>query len=60
MAERTGGNDIKERRPLGEEGRAAYEDEARIGAFRANRLGTPTGVCRSPVVLARLPTGTRR
>ncbi|HUP69366.1 MAG TPA: helix-turn-helix transcriptional regulator [Acidimicrobiales bacterium] len=46
MAERTSWNDIKEQRPLGDEGRAAYEDEARISAFRAmvHRLRTDAGL----------------
>jgi ribosome-binding protein aMBF1 (putative translation factor) len=35
MAKRTSWDDIKAERPLTEEGRAAYEDEARISAFRA-------------------------
>lgn len=34
MAKRMSWDDIKAERPLGEEGRAAYEDEARISAFR--------------------------
>jgi transcriptional regulator with XRE-family HTH domain len=34
MAKRTTWDDIKTERPRTEEGRAAYEDEARISAFR--------------------------
>ncbi len=34
MAKRTTWNELKERRPLSPEARAAYEDEARIAAFR--------------------------
>jgi len=46
MAKRTSWKDIKEQRPLTEEGRAAYEDEARISAFRAmvHRLRTDAGL----------------
>lgn len=33
--QRTGWDDIKAQRLLSEEGRAAYEDEARISAFRS-------------------------
>jgi len=35
MADRTSWDDIKAQRPLTDEGRGAYEDEARISAFRA-------------------------
>ena len=35
MADRTSWDDIKAQRPLTDEGRDAYEDEARISAFRA-------------------------
>jgi transcriptional regulator with XRE-family HTH domain len=34
MAKRRNWDDVKAERPLSEEGRAAYEDEARISAFR--------------------------
>jgi transcriptional regulator with XRE-family HTH domain len=34
MAKRMSWNDIKAERPFDEEGRATYEDEARISAFR--------------------------
>jgi len=34
MSDRTTWSEAKARRPLTEEGRAAYEDEARISAFR--------------------------
>lgn len=46
MAERRNWSDIKAERPLGEEGRAAYEDEARISAFRTlvYRLRTEAGL----------------
>jgi transcriptional regulator with XRE-family HTH domain len=35
MAKRTSWGDLKARRPLSEDGRAAYEDEARGSAYRA-------------------------
>jgi transcriptional regulator with XRE-family HTH domain len=35
MADRTSWDDIKAQRPLSDKGRDAYEDEARISAFRA-------------------------
>jgi transcriptional regulator with XRE-family HTH domain len=46
MGKRTSWDDIKTQRPLTEEGRAAYEDEARISAFRAlvHRLRTEAGL----------------
>lgn len=46
MAKRTTWGDIETERPLSEEGRAAYEDEARISAFRAlvHRLRTEAGL----------------
>lgn len=46
MDSRTSWDDVKAQRPLGEEGRAAYEDEARISAFRAlvYRLRTEAGL----------------
>jgi transcriptional regulator with XRE-family HTH domain len=46
MAKRTTWDDIKAERPLTEEGRAAYDDEARISAFRAMvyRLRTEAGL----------------
>ncbi len=46
MDKRTNWDDIKAHRPLTEEGRAAYEDEARITAFRAlvHRLRTEAGL----------------
>jgi hypothetical protein len=45
MGKRTAWDDIKAERPLSEEGRAAYEDEARVSAFRAlvHRLRTDAG-----------------
>jgi transcriptional regulator with XRE-family HTH domain len=45
MAKRTNWDDVKAQRPLTEEGRVAYEDEARISAFRAMvcRLRTEAG-----------------
>jgi len=46
MAKRTTWDDVKAERPLTEEGRAAYDDEARISAFRAMvyRLRTEAGL----------------
>jgi transcriptional regulator with XRE-family HTH domain len=46
MGKRTTWDDIKAERPLTEEGRAAYDDEARINAFRAMvyRLRTEAGL----------------
>ncbi|MDX6275820.1 MAG: hypothetical protein QOJ92_3030 [Frankiales bacterium] len=46
MGKRTVWDDIKAERPLSEEGRAAYEDEARISDFRAlvHRLRTEAGL----------------
>ncbi len=46
MAKRMNWDDIKAERPLGEKGRAAYEDEARISAFRTlvYRLRTAAGL----------------
>jgi transcriptional regulator with XRE-family HTH domain len=46
MAERTCWDDLKAQQPLSENGRAAYEDEARISAFRAMvyRLRTEAGL----------------
>ena len=46
MGKRTGWDDIKAQRPLSEEGHAAYEDEARISAFRdlVHRLRTEAGL----------------
>ena len=46
MAKRTGWDEIKGRRPMTAEGRAAYEDEARISGFRAmvHRLRTEAGL----------------
>jgi transcriptional regulator with XRE-family HTH domain len=46
MTEPTGWDDLKARRPLGAAGRAAYEDEARISAFRelVYRLRTKAGL----------------
>jgi DNA-binding XRE family transcriptional regulator len=46
MGKRTSWDDIKAQRLLSEEGRAAYEDEARISAFRAlvHRLRTEAGL----------------
>ena len=34
MAKRMNWDDVKAERPVGEDGGAAYEDEARISAFR--------------------------
>lgn len=46
MGKRTVWDDVKAERPLSEEGRAAYEDEARVSAFRAlvHRLRTDAGL----------------
>ncbi len=46
MAKRAGWDGIKTQRPLSAEGSAAYEDEARISAFRAMvyRLRTEAGL----------------
>lgn len=46
MARRTSWDEVKAQRPLTEEGRAAYEDEARISAFRdmVYRLRTEVGL----------------
>jgi transcriptional regulator with XRE-family HTH domain len=46
MVKRPGWDDMKAQRPLTEEGRAAYEDDARISEFRARlyRLRTEAGV----------------
>src|SRR2546421_9344337 len=46
MADRTSWEAIKASRPLNSRGRAAYEDEARISAFRAlvHRLRTEAGL----------------
>ena len=46
MAKRMHWDDIKAERPLGEQGRAAYEDEARISAFRTlvYKLRTEAGL----------------
>jgi transcriptional regulator with XRE-family HTH domain len=46
MAKRTGWDQIKGQRPLSAEGRVAYDDEARISAFRAMvyRLRTEAGL----------------
>jgi transcriptional regulator with XRE-family HTH domain len=46
MDSRTSWDDVKTQRRLSEEGRAAYEDEARISAFRAlvYRLRTEAGL----------------
>ena len=46
MNERTGWDDLKTSRPLTAAGRAAYEDEARISAFRelVYRLRTNAGL----------------
>jgi transcriptional regulator with XRE-family HTH domain len=46
MAKRANWDVIKSERPLSEEGRAAYEDEARISAFRSLvcRLRTEAGL----------------
>ncbi len=46
MAKRTSWEEIKARRPLTEEGSAAYEDEARISGFRelVFRLRTEAGI----------------
>jgi transcriptional regulator with XRE-family HTH domain len=46
MGDRATWSEVKSHRPLTEEGRAAYEDEARISAFRAlvYRLRTEAGL----------------
>lgn len=46
MTKRTTWSELKEKRPLTAEGRAAYEDEARIAAFRelVYRLRTEAGL----------------
>ncbi len=46
MAERKSWDEVKAERPQSEEGRAAYEDEARISAFRSlvYRLRTEAGL----------------
>jgi transcriptional regulator with XRE-family HTH domain len=46
MGKRASWDDVKSQRPLTEEGRAAYEDEARISAFRTlvHRLRTEAGL----------------
>ena len=46
MAKRASWDEIKRERPLGGEGEAAYEDEARISAFRelVYRLRTEAGL----------------
>ena len=46
MSKRSTWTDIKKQRPLSEEGRAAYADEARISAFRelVYRLRTEAGL----------------
>ena len=46
MAKRTSWDEIKAERPVSVEGRAAYEDEARISAFRSlvHRLRTEAGL----------------
>ena len=57
MGKRTGWVDIKAQVPLNEEGRAAYEDEARISAFRAlvHRLRTEAGLTQAELA-ARMGT----
>ena len=49
MAKRTAWSELKQQRHLTTEGRAAYEDEARIAAFRAlvYRLRTEAGLTQS-------------
>jgi transcriptional regulator with XRE-family HTH domain len=46
MAKRTSWEEIRAKRPLTDEGRAAYDDEARISAFRelVHRLRTEAGL----------------
>jgi len=46
MVKRTGWDDIKAQRPLTEDGHAAYDDEARLSAFRdlVYRLRTEAGL----------------
>jgi transcriptional regulator with XRE-family HTH domain len=46
MAKRTSWEEIRATRPLTDEGRAAYDDEARISAFRelVHRLRTEAGL----------------
>ena len=57
MGKRTGWDDVKAQRPLSEDGRAAYEDEARISAFRAlvHRLRTEAGLTQAELA-ARMGT----
>lgn len=49
MSERANWEDLKAMRPRSEEGRAAYEDEARISAFRdlVHRLRVEAGLTQS-------------
>jgi transcriptional regulator with XRE-family HTH domain len=51
MGKRTVWDDLKAERPLSEEGRAAYEDEARISDFRGlvHRLRTEAGLTQAEV-----------
>lgn len=46
MAKRTSWEEIRAKRPLTDEGRAAYDDEARLSAFRelVHRLRTEAGL----------------
>ena len=57
MAHRTSWDEIKAQKPLTEEGRVVYEDEARIGAFRAlvHRLRTEAGLTQAELA-ARMGT----
>lgn len=57
MGKQTSWDDIKAQQPLTEVGRAAYEDEARISAFRAlvHRLRTEAGLTQTELA-ARMGT----
>lgn len=57
MGTRTSWDDVKAQRPLTEEARAAYEDEARISAFRGlvHRLRTEAGLTQAELA-ARMGT----
>jgi transcriptional regulator with XRE-family HTH domain len=57
MSERATWGDVKAKRPLTDEGRAAYEDEARIAAFRdlVYRLRTEAGLTQADLA-ARMGT----
>lgn len=57
MAHRTSWDEIKAQKPITAEGRVAYEDEARISAFRAlvHRLRTEAGLTQAELA-ARMGT----